>query len=66
VVDAQIGYKVFKNKGEFKVSASDIFNEKYNFVFELDGKPYTPSGFGNTFRAFRPGSTYSLSFNYTF
>ncbi len=66
VIDAQIGYKVFKNKGEFKLSASDIFNEKYNFVFELDGKPYTPSGFGNTFRAYRPGSTYSLSFNYTF
>ncbi|RZA02636.1 MAG: TonB-dependent receptor [Sphingobacteriaceae bacterium] len=66
VIDAQIGYKVFKNKGEFKLSASDIFNERYNFNFELDGKPYMPSGFGNTFRAYRPGSTYSLSFNYTF
>lgn len=66
VVDAQIGYKVFKNKGEFKLSASDIFNEKYNFVYELDGKPFVQSGTGNTFRGYRPGSTYSLSFNYTF
>ena len=66
VIDAQIGYKVLKNKGEIKLSGSDLFNEKYNFVFELDGKPYTPSGTGNTFRAYRPGSTYSLSFNYTF
>ncbi|GAB2976312.1 TonB-dependent receptor [Mucilaginibacter puniceus] len=66
VVDAQVGYKVLKNKGEIKLSASDIFNEKYNFAFELDGKPFVQSGTGNTFRAYRPGSTYSLSFNYTF
>jgi TonB-dependent receptor len=66
VVDAQIGYKVFKNKGEFKISASDIFNEKYSFVYELDGKPFVQSGTGNIFRGYRPGSTYSISFNYTF
>lgn len=66
VVDAQIGYKVFKNKGEFKVSASDIFNEKYSFLYEVDGKPFVQSGTGNIFRAYRPGSTYSISFNYTF
>ena len=65
VIDAQIGYKVFKNKGEFKLSASDILNDKYNFQFELDGKPFV-TGPGSTYRAYRPGSNYSLSFNYTF
>ncbi|OOQ60744.1 TonB-dependent receptor [Mucilaginibacter pedocola] len=66
VLDAQVAYKVFKNKGEFKLSATDILANNYNFQYELDGKPYIPSGTGYTFRKYNIGSTYSLSFNYTF
>ena len=66
VLDAQIGYKVLKNKGEIKLSGSDILQNNYNFEYELDGKPYNPSGTGNIFRRYNIGSTYSLSFNYTF
>ncbi|TWR29492.1 outer membrane beta-barrel protein [Mucilaginibacter pallidiroseus] len=66
VLDAQVGYKVFKNKGEFKLSATDILANNYSFEYELDGKPYIPSGPGNIFRRYNIGSTYSLSFNYTF
>jgi TonB-dependent receptor len=66
VLDFQVGYKVLKSKGEIKLSGSDILNQKYNFQYELNGKPYIPSGTGYTFRAYNLGSNYSLSFNYTF
>lgn len=66
VLDAQIGYKVLKSKGEIKLSATDILQNNYSFEYELDGKPYIPSGPGNIFRRYNIGSTYSLSFNYTF
>ncbi|MBK0380797.1 outer membrane beta-barrel protein [Mucilaginibacter sp. SD-g] len=65
VLDFQVGYKVLKSKGEIKLSGSDILNQKYNFEYQLDGKPYSPSG-GTTFKAYNLGSSYSLSFNYTF
>jgi TonB-dependent receptor len=66
VLDAQVGYKVLKSKGEIKLSATDILQNNYSFEYELDGKPYIPSGPGNIFRRYNLGSTYSLSFNYTF
>ncbi|WP_114937671.1 TonB-dependent receptor [Mucilaginibacter endophyticus] len=66
VLDFQIGYKVLKSKGEVKFSASDVLNQKYNFIYELDGKPYIPSGTGYTFKSYLPGANYALSFNYTF
>jgi hypothetical protein len=66
VLDAQVGYKVLKSKGEIKLSATDILQNNYSFEYELDGKPYIPSGPGNIFRRYNIGSTYSLSFNYTF
>jgi len=66
VLDFQVGYRVLKSKGEIKLSGSDVINQKYNFTYELNGKPYVPSGTGNIFRSYYPGSNYSLSFNYTF
>jgi len=66
VLDCQIGYKVLKSKGEIKLSATDILNQKYSFIYELDGKPYIPSGSGYIFKSYRTGSSYALSFNYTF
>jgi TonB-dependent receptor len=66
VLDFQIGYKVMKSKGEIKLGGSDLLNAKYNFQYELDGKPYNFSGTGTTFKRYTPGSNYSLSFNYTF
>jgi TonB-dependent receptor len=66
VLDFQVGYKVIKNRGEIKLSGSDILNQKYNFTYELDGKPYVPSGRGYIFRNYNWGANYSLSFNYSF
>ncbi|AMR34469.1 TonB-dependent receptor [Mucilaginibacter sp. PAMC 26640] len=65
VLDLQVGYKVLKNKGEFKLSGSDLLNARYNFQYQKDGKPFSPSG-GSTFRRYTPGTNYALSFNYTF
>jgi TonB-dependent receptor len=66
VLDVQVGYKVIKNRGEIKLSGGDILNNRYNFVYQLDGKPYIPSGSGTTFKNYAVGSNYSLSFNYSF
>jgi TonB-dependent receptor len=66
VLDFQLGYKVLKSKGEIKLGASDLLNAKYNFQYMLDGKPYNFSGTGTTFKRYTPGTSYSLSFNYTF
>ncbi|WP_238989332.1 TonB-dependent receptor [Mucilaginibacter terrigena] len=66
MLDFQIGYKVIKSRGEIKFSGSDVLNQRYNFVYQLDGKPYAPSGTGTTFKNYSMGSNYSLSFNYTF
>jgi hypothetical protein len=64
VLDFQIGYKVLKNKGEIKLNGNDLFNQNYNFYYELDKNP--KGGTGNTFKKFKPGATYALTFNYNF
>ena len=66
MLDFQVGYKVIKNRGEIKFSGADVLNQNYNFVYQLDGKPYAPSGTGTTFKNYTMGASYSLSFNYTF
>lgn len=66
VLDFQVGYKVLKSKGEIKLAGSDLLNAPYNFQYQLNGKPYSFSGTGNTFKRYTPGTNYSISFNYTF
>lgn len=62
VLDFQVGYKVLKNKGEFKLNAGDILNNEVNVYF--DNAPY---GMPNeTLYKYKMGANYSLSFNYTF
>lgn len=62
VLDFQVGYKVLKNKGEFKLNASDILNNSINVYF--DNKVRNISN--ETWFKYKPGANYSLSFNYTF
>ncbi|UIR56559.1 TonB-dependent receptor [Sphingobacterium sp. SRCM116780] len=62
ILDAQIGYKVLKSKGEVKLSASDILNNPVNVYF--DNKPLNKSN--ETLYKYKTGSNISLSFNYTF
>ncbi|MGJ1284676.1 TonB-dependent receptor domain-containing protein [Sphingobacterium spiritivorum] len=62
VLDLQIGYKIINNKAEIKFNASDIINSSVHAYY--DNKALgTPN---ETNYKYKPGSNYSLSFNYTF
>lgn len=62
VLDAQVGYKIMKNKGEIKVNLGDILNNPVNVYF--DNKPYNQPN--ETLYRYKTGGNYSVSFNYTF
>jgi len=62
VLDFQVGYKVFNGKGELKLNASDILNNAINVYY--DNKELNLPN--ETSFKYKPGSNYSLSFNYTF
>lgn len=67
VIDFQVGYKVLKKKGEIKVNGSDLLNQSNTFYYDYDkSKTYTPNSTDQTFKRYTLGSTYSLTFNYTF
>jgi hypothetical protein len=62
VLDAQVGYKIMKNKGEIKVNLGDILNNPVNVYF--DNKPYNQPN--EILYRYKTGGNYSVSFNYTF
>ncbi|QEC65759.1 outer membrane beta-barrel protein [Mucilaginibacter ginsenosidivorans] len=67
VIDFQVGYKVFKGKGEIKLNGSDLLNQSNTFYYDYDkSKTYTPANTDQTFKRYALGATYSLNFNYTF
>jgi TonB-dependent receptor len=66
VLDFQVGYKVFKAKGEFKLNAGDILNEQSVFYFDRNtNKKYTQF-IDDEISKTKLGTTISLSFNYSF
>ncbi|MFC3559717.1 TonB-dependent receptor [Pedobacter jamesrossensis] len=70
VLDLQVSYKVLKTKGEIKLNAGDILNQRSLIYFDYNGdKKYNGSvgnGGDETFSSYKPGTNISLSFNYTF
>ncbi|MCO5934278.1 TonB-dependent receptor [Mucilaginibacter sp. RB4R14] len=64
VFDAQLGLKVFKGKGEIKVTAADIFNNASTFYYDNNFNKKVDAGDGIQ-SSYKPGSTYSLAFTYT-
>jgi outer membrane receptor protein involved in Fe transport len=66
VVDLQLGLKVLKKKGEVKFNAGDILNQRNTFYFDMDKNKKYEAGKDQTLSSYKPGSNYSLSFNYTF
>lgn len=70
VLDLQVSYKVLKSKGEFKLNAGDILNQRSIIYFDYNGdKKYNGSvgdGGDETMMSYKPGTNISLSFNYTF
>jgi TonB-dependent receptor len=66
-LDAQIGLKIIKNKGELKLNASNIFNEYSNFyevpIAESNHRLENSTG---VFKKYKTGTNISLSFTYNF
>jgi len=66
VLDLQLGMKVFKNKGEFKINAGDILNNNNILYYDNNmNKKYEMNGEDETINRYKLGSNYSLSFSYT-
>jgi hypothetical protein len=66
VLDVQLGMKVFKNKGEFKINAGDILNNNNTLYYDYNmNKKYEMNGDDETINRYKLGSNYSLSFSYT-
>ncbi|ACU03052.1 MULTISPECIES: TonB-dependent receptor [Pedobacter] len=67
VVDLQVALKVIKNKGEIKFNAGDILNNRITQYYDNDSdKKYNRAKGDETISSYKPGSNYSVSFNYTF
>ncbi|MGY3213559.1 TonB-dependent receptor domain-containing protein [Mucilaginibacter sp. HD30] len=66
VLDMQLGIKVLKSKGELKLNAGDILNQKATFYYDINkNKRYDPQSGDYTQSSYRPGSNYSFAFSYT-
>jgi outer membrane receptor protein involved in Fe transport len=65
VVDFQMGYKVFKSRGEFKLNAADLLNNNYLFFLDYDQNGKFSSG-DRIFSRYRQGTSFSLAFTYSF
>jgi TonB-dependent receptor len=64
VIDAQLGVKVLKGKGELKFNAGDILNQRISFYYdENNNKKYDTGDY--TQSSYKQGSTYTMSFTYT-
>ncbi|GAB2701563.1 TonB-dependent receptor [Mucilaginibacter koreensis] len=69
VVDLQIGYRVQKGKGEFKLNGSDLFNQNTTFYFKNSTNQYeigTSRSRGNIISQYKLGQTFTISYAYTF
>jgi hypothetical protein len=65
VLDFQLGYKTFKNRGEFKLNAADLLNNKYQFFLDYDNNGKY-SAADKIFSRYTQGTNLSLSFSYSF
>ncbi|MBD3748134.1 MAG: TonB-dependent receptor [Sphingobacteriales bacterium] len=66
-LDAQLGLKAFKTKGEFKLNVGNISNEYSNFyVVPISSSSHQLKDAAGTFKKFKTGVNCSLSFSYNF
>lgn len=66
-LDAQLGLKAFKGKGEFKLNAGNILNEYSNFyIVPISSSNHQLTDATGTFKKFKTGTNCSLSFSYNF
>lgn len=65
-VDLQISKRVFDNRGEIKLTCSDLLNPAYYFYENTDTKKAFNSGADRLFYSFKPGTTITVGFTYDF
>ncbi|MVN90095.1 TonB-dependent receptor [Mucilaginibacter aquatilis] len=66
VIDLQLGIKVLKSRGELKLNANDILNQRSLFYFDRDGNKKYDQAADQTLSRFKYGSNYSFVFSYNF
>ncbi len=66
VVDLQLSLKVLKSKGELKFNAGDILNQANTQYYDKNKDKKYVRAEDQPLMSFKQGSTYSLSFSYTF
>lgn len=64
VLDMQVGIKLLKSKGELKLTAGDILNQRSTFYYDFNkNKKYDATD--GTQGSYRPGSNLSFAFTYS-
>ncbi|MBW4891050.1 TonB-dependent receptor [Mucilaginibacter sp. HMF5004] len=66
VLDVQLGLRVQKNKGEFKLNASDLLNQNTSFYYKDDISTYHLDTGGAIINRYKTGTSFTLSYSYTF
>lgn len=67
VLDLQVSKKVFNSKGEWKITVSDLLNNKYAFYDNPSSKAgYSFNGGDRINYAYSPGTTITVGFSYDF
>ena len=66
LVDFQISQKVMKSKGEVRFTVGDIFNQQFATYENKDSKKSYNATSDRFFSTYKPGTTITLGFNYTF
>ena len=65
-VDLQLAKKIMKEKGELKLTWSDLLNPANYFYENVDSRKAYSAGTDRLFNAWKPGSTITLGFTYDF
>jgi hypothetical protein len=66
LVDLQVALKVLKNKGEFRLTVSDIFNQPFYFYENIDSNTKFTRGTDRLWSSYTPGTTVTIGFTYDF
>jgi len=66
LVDFQVSQKVWNNKGEVRLTISDIFNQPFATYENRDGKRSYNAADDRYFSRYKPGTTFTIGFNYNF
>ncbi len=64
VIDLQISKKVLKNKGEVKLTVSDLLNQSTIFYQDFDGKFGYNETNDRVFQSYKWGTIFNVGFNY--